>query len=139
VITYREVYDSITVPKATDSLVCNYNEHGIQTAGELFTFDITSGEFLEKYVDHFDRRGKVKKEVKYDKTMKPDGEISYEYNLAGKLIKEMGRLADGTLDYTEIYSYGHNGLLVEEQQIDPDQPDLKDKWIYKYDDKGNKI
>jgi hypothetical protein len=61
----------------------------------------------------------------------------YEYDDSGYNTREMWVRADGTIDYEFQYVYDDRGNMLEKNGMFNNT--LNDRWVFKYDEDGNKI
>jgi hypothetical protein len=135
-IQYQEVYDSMKVGLITDSVVMKYNESGIKTDGEAYSFDPQTRKLWEVYKYTYNDRGEMIGLKTYDATGNLKETVVCKYNGLGREKEESSYYSDGSFSYKETYTYDNNGNLVE---VDQHQSDNDSKTTYKYDTKNRQI
>lgn len=97
----------------------------------------TYGNIIEKFSWSYDQQGRKTKQILFQTPDSSTFTIEYEYNAAGKLVKEKGHNAgSGTNDYTTTYTYDEKGnKILEEKKISHNRvPGNKDhKYLFAYD------
>lgn len=116
-------------------IVRNYDKKGnvIESYKEMIVGEEKT--IRDRKTWEYDNKGR-----KIDHTRYREGDpviiYQYEYDQEGNMTKEIRKLPDGTIDYETVNVY-EAGNHIEKNGYFNSQ--LNDKWIFQYDEEGNRI
>lgn len=142
--------------------IFSYDLKGNKTGADYY--DNKTGVFLWKWRARFDASGKLTEFVTYEqngsvsdkriytynpanrkiseifyKNNKPEYRTFYKYSRENRRVEKLTYNAEGKLAFKRVYDYDSSGNALREFESDYEgaTSDSADKWVYRYDTKGN--
>lgn len=112
--------------------IYKYDETGLKIEYTRYTYDWSSGEFLDCYKEEYNAYGQMIKETEYDETGEVLSTKEIEYDVSGALLTEIWLDADGNVTSECNYEYYSNGTQKKVTYYE----DNKLQWIYEYTEQG---